>query len=48
MQMPCVMTPSATSPATSFMRGPTAARKTRGGPYECGGGAKTGVIKVCV
>src|SRR5271154_2103583 len=46
--MPCVITPSATSPATSFMRGPTAAKNTRGGPYEWGGGANTGVIRVCV
>ncbi len=47
-QMPWVMTPSATSPATSFIRGPTAARNTRGGPNSCDGGANTGVIRVWV
>jgi hypothetical protein len=42
------ITPSATSPATSVINGPTAARNTRGGPYSVFVGVKNGVISVCV
>ena len=42
------MKPSATSPATSVMRGPTPPRKMRGNPYGYGPGLKNGVISVCV
>ncbi len=38
--------PSPTSPATSVMRGPTAARKTGGFPYGLGPGSNIGVISV--
>ena len=39
-----MMTPSATSPATSVMRGPTAARNTLGAPYCVSNGVNIGVI----
>ena len=42
------MMPSATSAATSVMSGPTAARKTRGGPYSVAVGVNMGVINVWV
>ena len=42
-----MITPSATSPATSVISSPTAARNTFGAPYGLGGGAKNGVISVC-
>ena len=40
--------PSATSPATSVIRSPTAASHTFGGPYGLGPGLKNGVMSVCV
>jgi hypothetical protein len=40
--------PSATSPATSVMRSPTAARKMRARPAGFGPGLKKGVIRVWV
>ena len=40
--------PSATSPATSVIRGPTAARSTFGAPYFVFVGVNIGVISVCV
>ena len=43
-----IMKPSATSPATSVIRGPTPAKKMRGKPYGLGPGLKNGVINVCV
>ena len=45
---PWTSRPSATSPATSAMSGPTAARNTFGGPNGFGPGLKKGVIKVKV
>ena len=45
---PWVMTPSATSPATSVISGPTAARNTRGAPNSCRWGTNSGVIRVWV
>ena len=44
---PWMMMPSATSPATSVICSPTAARNTFGVPYGFGPGAKNGVISVC-
>ncbi len=43
---PCSRIPSATSPATSVMRSPTAARNTFGVPYGLGPGLKNGVMSV--
>ena len=43
-----IMKPSATSPATSVIRGPTPPRKMRGTPNGLGPGSKNGVISVCV
>ena len=43
---PCSRIPSATSPATSVIRSPTAARKTFGVPYGLGPGLKNGVMSV--
>ena len=48
MVKPCAMSPSATSPATSVMRGPTAARNTRGAPCAVLVGVNMGVISVWV
>ena len=45
-QMPWVITPSATSPATSVIQRPTAARKTRGGPNR-GARARTPASSGC-
>ena len=41
------ISPSQTSPATSHMSGPTAARNTLGGPHSLGPGSKKGVMRVC-
>ena len=45
---PWMITPSATSPPTSVISSPTAARNTFGCPYGFGPGLKNGVINVCV
>ena len=39
--------PSATSPATSVIIGPTPASRMRGGPWGFGPGSKNGVMSVC-
>jgi hypothetical protein len=39
-------TPSATAPAVSVIRSPTAAIQTGGGPYGFGPGEKNGDIRV--
>ncbi len=44
----CAIMPSAVSPATSVMSGPTAARKTFGAPYFVSSGVNIGVISVWV
>ena len=43
-----IMKPSATSPATSVMCGPTPPSTIRGTPNGFGPGLKNGVISVCV
>ena len=48
MVKPWQSIPSATSPATSVILGPTAATKTLGCPYGLGPGLKNGVIRVWV
>ena len=42
----CVMSPSATSPATATMRGPNPPTYTGGRPNGLGPGSKAGIISV--